>query len=51
VTARIVTGPQPRNRRHRWLLVPFDFGEEFAQFTDHDVVDQIDRWVVEGHSP
>ena len=37
--------------QYGWLFVPFDFGEEFAQFTNHDVVDQIDRWVVEGHSP
>src|SRR5882724_1270549 len=32
-------------------MVPLDVGEQFAQFTDHHGVDQIDRWVVEGDSP
>src|SRR6267142_1794003 len=32
-------------------LVLFDVSEQFAELTDHHGVDQVDRWVVECHSP
>jgi hypothetical protein len=33
------------------LVVLLDLGEQIMQRDDHHRVDQVDRWVVEGHAP
>jgi hypothetical protein len=35
----------------RYPVVLLDLGEQIMQSDDHHRVDEVDRWVVEGHAP